>query len=356
MIVEETIPTETRKGEIPTEDHESAENSTGEAADNSLRAKFESDRDLWVLRSLMLVSTSFVLGILLLTPIFVCLRVDGDVSWDWSVVFIPLWVVDGIVYIILVLDLSVAGPSDLPRWYKKFLLAKSLLLLVVQVFIVKKLDKSLDWSVVVVLVPYFCYDVLTIIGTIYRSIKTSKEPVESDNTATHVLLKLLHGPHWIHLVPMAIRFVQILLIALRIDGHLGNASWWLVFIPLWVALLALVASVVGGVTAHSIIGATLIEDVHVRSAFLTLWAESTAATLAMVVIVVVAPFIILVARLASGSFSTFFIILPWLLITTAMFLGGVGIYVWYVLHMCSVSGAVDEDGVNEPYTTVAERA
>ncbi|KAJ9473364.1 Chaperone protein DnaJ [Diplonema papillatum] len=63
---------------------------------------------------------------LILFLIFVCLRVDGHTDWEWKNVFVPLWVIDGILGCIACLSLSTVfakiddGSDDKNKWLHRW--------------------------------------------------------------------------------------------------------------------------------------------------------------------------------------------------------------------------------------------
>ncbi|TMW65275.1 hypothetical protein Poli38472_007917 [Pythium oligandrum] len=235
---------------------------------------------------LAMIATGLVLALFLIIPIFWCLRVDNQVSWNWAVVFIPMWIVDVVVYCGLFCSIGVVDEASLqhsnPRLYKLFSFLKAVLLLVTQVFIAQKLNGDIDWSVVRVLVPYFVLDGLNILDAVY-GIVTKRNGHAS-----------LEQP--------VFRFVQVLLIGLQIDGKLGEASWWVVFTPLWVMIGLGVASILVSAAMTRFV-VPLFANNPVLFATLQKATSKYFVFLLLVIAALLSPYFVLAARVENGSFS-----------------------------------------------------
>jgi hypothetical protein len=134
------------------------------------------------LASIMIVS-------LLMWLIFVCLRVDGSIKWAWSVVFIPLWIVNGLVLWATIYRIKNYDPikneeldndndeeeadeqdellgrkrnkktSKLQHKLNQFIpFINCCLVLLFQTFIVLGLDKVIDWPMVYMFIPFYAYE------------------------------------------------------------------------------------------------------------------------------------------------------------------------------------------------------
>ncbi|TMW65274.1 hypothetical protein Poli38472_007916 [Pythium oligandrum] len=239
-------------------------------------AEDEDDNSFLLTLGISMVTLPVVFAVLSIIPIFWCLRIDGKVSWSWAVRFGSSWA-------------FTTSPFA------------------VALFITQKLDGDIDWSLVHVLTPYFLYDglnvvefVLTVVGGTQSFLATL---FSGNNTPFHMIA----------------RFVQIILIALRVDGHLGDASWWVVFAPMWISLaVGLITMVVLIVKPQ--LTSVFFPQVQMQPSLFII-------VLGLSWIAIVLPYIVLVARLAGGFFSTFYILLPVSIFMGLSFIGGVGVLV-----------------------------
>lgn len=272
---------------------------------------------------------------------------DESVSWNWAVVFIPLWVLDGIYFCCLgCLSLSSSDASMDPEdrkqqktgLFKLYRFLKQLLLLVLQIFVAMKLNKDVTWSVREVLIPYFVYDALSFVETIvgglvgYRALtKESEGAGVSTTEAIKKQRRLFVAVVVVQLFLVASRLTQGALLALKIDDKLGDANWWLVFLPVWLYLVYFVSLPIkrymrvrakardakpkepvqpthDAYTRESVHGDE--DDESGASKYPLLDVCCTITCIA----VVASPYIILSSRLESGTFSAFYVLLPWFII------------------------------------------
>ncbi|ETK82145.1 hypothetical protein F441_12652 [Phytophthora nicotianae CJ01A1] len=235
----------------------------------------------------------FVLAI----PVLCCLRVDNLISSSWTVVFTPLWILDVIYYGSLVFLLVFSDG-------KLYTFCKRLLLLVVQIFIAMKLDGVVDWSLVMVLTPYFTCEVLNLLEVVLGgvlghqmlvsdSIGASVSQTEGIETERQLLVKAVMRKTGLTLL----RIVQALLIGVKVDGSLDGVTWWRVMTPVW-----LVAAYLFWYPIKKYINST--------SANRLLDAVFTAG----VIFMLVAPFFLLADRLEGKRLSSFNIVMPWMLL------------------------------------------
>lgn len=283
--------------------------------------------------------------------VFWCLRVDQTVSWNWAVVFIPMWILDTIYFCCLgCLSLSSDAsmdPEDRKQQktglFKLYRFLKQLLLLVLQIFIAMKLNGDVSWSVREVFIPYFVYDALSFIETIaagivgYKSLtKESEGAGVSTTEAIKKQRKLFVALVFLQLLLIGSRLVQGALLSLKIDGKLGDASWWLVFFPIWLYLLYFFSHPIkrylrvrakkkeakpAKEPAQATHDAYTRESVHeededeMGSKFPLLDVFCTISF----ILVLASPYIILTARLEDATFSAFYVLLPWFIIVSAAF-------------------------------------
>ncbi|RUP45726.1 hypothetical protein BC936DRAFT_147814 [Jimgerdemannia flammicorona] len=215
-------------------------------------------------------SLLFVLVIIFFS--FLSVRIENIVQWSYSVVFIPLWIVDTIVLGVVFLQFlqSMSGNSEdeqddadeedneedgegasseeerktrrdlrrnnLKRW-NRFRNAVTLLyfslIVLFQVFIVLRLDGWVELSAAIIFIPYFVVETINLFPNIFNYILTlqriSASADEGRLTFTTNLTLFFANFWW-----FAIRLVQAVLLVLRLDGVIPTTcSWAIVFIPLY---------------------------------------------------------------------------------------------------------------------------
>nr|CCA14392.1 conserved hypothetical protein [Albugo laibachii Nc14] len=297
---------------------------------------------------LMLFIASFF-SFFLIIPIFWCLRVNHTVSWDWVVVFIPMWILDSIYYCCLGCSYLVPDeedgetPTKAPKSkvFKLYKFLKSLLLLVLQIFIAMKLNENIEWSVKEVFIPYFVYDGLTlmelvIVGCVnYASLTRQSEgagvsTTEAIKQQQQMLIRQIGGTLFWNIC----RLAQAILVATRIDGDLGVTNWWIVFIPLWVCIAYLMWHPIKRFfAARRSQQQKASSNSDTKSTDLPSYDNCTRESEAKepdcssrspgvdafctlgLIAVISSPFFIMSARLQEGSFSTLYILLPWFIIS-----------------------------------------
>lgn len=275
------------------------------------------------------------------------MRVDGTVSWDWVIVFLPMWILDTIYFCCLgcasVFSDSSMDPEDKKQQktglFKVYRFLKQSLLLVLQIFIAMKLNHNVNWSVLEVFIPYFVYDSLSFIETVVGGIVgykvLTKESEGAGVSATDAIKKqrkLLVAAVLIQLLLIALRLTQGVLLALKIDGDLGDASWWLVFFPIWLYILYFFSHPIKRYfkakekAKHTKPKEPTLptHDAYTRESVHEEEEDMGAKYPLMDVLctigfigVVMSPYFILTARLDSGSFSAFYVLLPWFIIVSA---------------------------------------
>uniref|UniRef100_M4BET0 J domain-containing protein n=1 Tax=Hyaloperonospora arabidopsidis (strain Emoy2) TaxID=559515 RepID=M4BET0_HYAAE len=274
---------------------------------------------------------------------------DSTISWNWAVVCIPLWIVDAIYYCCLGCVFASSGVEDVnpdekapekPALYKLYAFLKALLLLVLQIFLALKLNGDVRWTSIQVLIPYFVYEGLNFLeglaggvlgyGMLTKNSEgagvTHTEDIKKQRTALVIAVAR-------KLILNLARIAQAVLLGLKVDHDARDVSWWLIFIPVWLYIAFFVSFPVrkyfrskntkvpkskstspsrqhthDDYTRESV---SEDEDEPV-SKFPLLDALCTI----LVIGALTSPFFILSARLQHGSFSSIFVLLPWLVVKT----------------------------------------
>lgn len=296
-------------------------------------------------KCLLISVVTLLFSFFLIIPIFWCLRADKTVSWDWAVVFIPMWVIDAIYYCCLgcmsVSSDASMDPEDKknqrPALYKLYKFLKALLLLVLQIFVAMKLNGDVNWSVREVLIPYFVYDSLSfvegIVGGIVGYKMLTKESEGAGVSATEAIKKQrkqLVVAVGVQLLLIASRLTQGALLGLKIDDQLNDASWWLVFIPVWLYISYFVSIPVNRYfkakakakepksseprqEAHD---AYTRESVNEDEESVSKHPFADLLCSVVFIGVIASPYFLLAARLQDGGFSAFYVLLPWYIIVS----------------------------------------
>ncbi|CAG8546515.1 3414_t:CDS:2 [Paraglomus brasilianum] len=208
-----------------------------------------------------IISVSIILIVLFLT--FLAIRADNRVSWSYTAVFLPIWIVDVVVFIALLVQVR-KDPfeendndndeyeglySDDPnvreqarknrkrqqrflhRVRNSLLIAYAVLVLLFQIFIALKADESITWSAAVVFAPYFFIELLNLYPILMEylvELKTAKALDEDGLPSVKAKLLLAFDM----LFWFIIRLSLAVLIVLKIDETI-TVSWGVVFIPLY---------------------------------------------------------------------------------------------------------------------------
>ncbi|POM81765.1 DnaJ like subfamily A member 2 [Phytophthora palmivora] len=301
-------------------------------------------------KCVLILLVSLLFAFFLLIPIFWCLRADSTISWNWAVVCIPLWIVDAIYYCCLGCMYASSGAAmdpeektnEKPPLYKLYAFLKALLLLVLQIFLALKLNGDLNWTLIEVLIPYFVHDGLNLLEGLatgvlgYNMLTKNSEGAGVTHTED---IKKQRAALVVAVVRKLIlnlaRIAQGVLLGLKVDDNLGDASWWLVFIPVWLYVTFFVSFPIrkyfrakakakepksnsptqqqthDAYTRESVTE----EDDEAVSKFPLLDALCTI----LVIGALMSPFFILSARLQDGSFSSIYVLLPWLIVVGLVF-------------------------------------
>ncbi|KAK7489383.1 hypothetical protein BaRGS_00019327 [Batillaria attramentaria] len=94
--------------------------------------------------------------------IFLVLKLDGKINWNWFLIFIPLWVFDAVVVIYLTVNMIIhckngydRNHSDLSLRRKGWFLACAVLKMVFQVLLCLKLQYVQSLSLYFVMIPFW---------------------------------------------------------------------------------------------------------------------------------------------------------------------------------------------------------
>ena len=162
----------------------------------------------------------------------------------------------------------------------------------------------MEWNLVAVLTPYFTYEVLSVLETVTggllqnqmlvnESVDAGTSQTEDIQTEHQLLFKTVVRKTGLTLL----RILQALVIGMKADGRLQDASWWRVLIPVWILVIYL-------------IWYPIKKYIESTSTSRLLDAVLTAGIICMLV----APFFSLTQRLEGKTMSSFSIVMPWMLL------------------------------------------
>lgn len=177
---------------------------------------------------LMVISLAVSLCIVFFALIIV--RIDDIIQCSWSVIWIPAWLLDPIMIVVIGAIPRHSGDKErLLKTYKRILWGIYMtLFMLLQIFIVLRLDGKITWMIAKVFVPYFIIEGIQFIVNCVESVAgcSALKAIDERRKITWFLVD--------QFFPGIVRSSVMVLIALRIDGII-KCSWGVVFIPLYVA-------------------------------------------------------------------------------------------------------------------------
>ncbi|RUS20427.1 hypothetical protein BC937DRAFT_95265 [Endogone sp. FLAS-F59071] len=215
---------------------------------------------------LMTASLLFVLAIIFFS--FLSVRIDGIVHWSFSIVFIPLWIVDAVLVGLVSISFAQllqnnpdddqdeldedgdqedenitdderrarrqARRTERKRWshirrVTNLLYVSSAVLF--QIFVVLRIDGRVTWPAAVIFIPYFVLEVINLFPNIINyivALRRIQAVADGERLTLSVRLYMFFTMFWW----FAIRVAQAVLLILRLDGII-MCSWAIVFLPLY---------------------------------------------------------------------------------------------------------------------------
>jgi len=167
-------------------------------------------------------------------PVFLCLRADDTTHWNWAIVFIPLWIVD--LFLLPCFFMNDANGKPMA----KFTVVTSIVLFIMQqIFLVLRLEKTVDWPWIVVLLPWAFLEVIGMWNELqgaherffaFQQVQTADRNAMtySPNFFIFVLWRCTN-----HLARLGFAIT----LALKVDDSI-RANWFVVMLPLWLGFAA----------------------------------------------------------------------------------------------------------------------
>lgn len=180
---------------------------------------------LFCVLGLLVVSVAF------LVPLFIVLKLDKVVSWNWGVVFIPLWIINAVplIYVLCLPCMSEKKLKALSTMLQYFSMLVFQILLCIQLQTYKY-----NWAVV--FIPIYFYELIYFIKRL-SSISPSKynEQKEAKNEGTVFGCGYV-GYFLKELVIPLLRVLFIVFLVLKLTKTV-NWTWFINAIPIFVAMV-----------------------------------------------------------------------------------------------------------------------
>mmetsp|Transcript_11634 Transcript_11634/g.11666 ORF Transcript_11634/g.11666 Transcript_11634/m.11666 type:complete len:545 (+) Transcript_11634:174-1808(+) len=299
-------------------------------------------------RAKIAVGIAVIFSIILIGPILFCLKCDGTIPAEWLAIWAPMWGLDLILLIGAGFTLAdnyeppvEEGEEPTPKepfLFKLFMAIKTVLFVLMQVFILMRLDNRVNWSLFIVFIPWFLWEAASAVSWLPKAIKQVSKPEDSsqngmlnaDEDEQHMQAYAAETKYYedlMHqlvarktLIVQVLRIWQLVFIAIKTDGH-QPWDWGLVLLPIWLYFLVQLGF---GYLLHRW-GTSLNTDIDVPTVLsnggevdpmvmirhqhsMELKAQAVAMIFFQIVPLYMA--LLLVIRLQIVSFSTFIILLP----------------------------------------------
>jgi len=181
---------------------------------------------------LVLMLVFVYVGLLVLVPVFIVVKIDGAVKWNWPAVFAPLWIL-----LATALAYSIALPFLITRTKAKavFSLAQTLMIILFFAFLCAKLEGTILWTLAKVFTPLYAWEALNFTKSLpsytYKSYVTKMQSTEDGSTKQAYLGCGYFGYLFRHFYWMIHRVWFIVFLVLRLD-HVTSWSWFAIITPI----------------------------------------------------------------------------------------------------------------------------
>jgi hypothetical protein len=214
----------------------------------------------------VVVFIAFIFATILLLPILFSLKCDDRISAPWMAIWTPMWLVDAIALIVVCLSIVMSRgekdedekhPEEVEKWYVQLLLLlQTSVFILIQFFVLLRLDNTVEWSWFTVFIPWYIYEALAIIEMLFPALAAVPEPDyeayhempegfddsgSDDPEATkRVWLESKYYEALMHqftarkdIVICALHIWFAIFLAVQLDGDV-DWNWGLVMLPVWV--------------------------------------------------------------------------------------------------------------------------
>ncbi|KAJ3271340.1 hypothetical protein HDV01_006845 [Terramyces sp. JEL0728] len=196
-----------------------------------------------------LMSLGLITALLIIFHSFLAVRIDGNNSWPYFAVFVPLFIIDIIALVFFARSLPAPKNEDQERiseedrksieTVKRMVLICFVLFTVFQILVCLQLDGATDISWWIVFIPWFVIEAALLIQNFLMTIAQCMEPVYDTEpaegqepeprglTVFEILQVTLRNFYF-----YAVRITQIILVILKLDGM--STDWRFIFFPSWI--------------------------------------------------------------------------------------------------------------------------
>lgn len=338
-------------------------------------------------RTSVVLLIAFIFAAVLILPILFSLKCDGTLGDEapWTAIWVPMWIVDFFVLLsamYLMFDqpdppapVEEGDPAPPPQEalamsVKISNLLTSVCFVLIQIFVLMRMDKYIHWSWFAVFAPWFAYEAVHVVALVNTAFLTTISPPDFENL-TLIIEEGQSGEEEMFMRKMALehayfekiieqktaqktilicllRAWQAVFLALKLNGD-RDWNWGLVLLPIWVYLFAQYVysfvyrlwglSKLKGLDVEAIAAGTETDPLSMvkMQQGNELLSSSFFGCLFQAVPLFMA--VMLVCRLQTSDYSTFLIILP-----VFLFLGCCCCLVFCGICCMSV---LDMDGLNE---------
>lgn len=230
--------------------------------------------------------------------------------------------------------------SDVTFLAKIINLVVALLLILIQIFVLMRLDKSITWNWFAVFSPWFIYEFLTVLNVLPSAFLEELIPppeipppttIESEHDFDDYIMKkitaeneffqkqFLQSKNRKAVVVCFLRAWQAIFLALQVN-HDVHWNWGLVFLPIWLYLFiqyvdyyilnAWSARKINGIDLEAIAQSGVVDPITESKLQQSQILKSASSSICFFQIFALLSSILLVCRLQTSHYSTFFIIIP----------------------------------------------
>jgi hypothetical protein len=189
---------------------------------------------------------SFVIGLLIVFPSLLSARIEENITWSYILVFIPLFIVDAIVLILIISSAFDPTPNDDPQLEterKKSIVSKIVFVVYVSLFctfqflICAKLDNIALTSWWVISIPWFILELMNLVQITTSTISQAGESIFDSNESNENTEPRFMGSLDIFFLVLdnfsmfIVRTIQASLIFWKLNG--ASSDWRIIFLPTW---------------------------------------------------------------------------------------------------------------------------
>lgn len=206
--------------------------------------------------ALICVLIFLIFAVAFLVPLFIVLKLDGTVTWNWGVVFIPLWIINAVPFFY-----STCLPCFVEKKAKALIsLFQYFALLIFQILLCIQLQ-TYKWNWAIVFIPIYYHELVHILRAI-PSVTPSKFTEAQEQHSEGVLFGLGYAGFVLkNFVIKALRVWFIIFLVIKLTGTV-HWSWWINAIPIFVAMAWFM--VVRGLEFQRSLGTALDEEDRAR--------------------------------------------------------------------------------------------